>query len=861
MTIHYYASLDEITHTLYQADVILTPTKRLARYVAHYYYQLLQGDVFHYQPIESLDGWLHKLWHQLSLVHDHPPALLNSWQQLYYWWYCLNTYSPTPLLNQQTTLQQLLQAWRLVNEWSLPLNEIEQQAFNDDQQLLVNCIHAYQQWCYDEHYIDQQQLPAWVLQHITPESFSHERNIVLLDFNYDTLPPIYQQLLQQLQQFNVHVTYYRRQQKPDHLYYYPADHAQNEQQLIIRWLEQMSQQQPQQQFLWVIPNLSTCRQQIIHAINQSTIDNTTVNIGGYEALADIALIQTAVNIIHLKQTSTLDRQLIDSLLGSPYIGDSYAFYSEYALCRHALMTQLPPDIPANQWQLFISQQPACIGHYFQQLLNYELPDEASPEQWASHFNHIVQLMAWPGQRSLNSMEYQALQTWHQVLDELCGLTQIASNQWSLAQAYQWLTYMTHQTPYQPQSSSFIQIDCLEPMEAVGLPYDAMWIMDTHQKAWPASHSMNPFIPFHLQRHYNLPHASTKREQQFYSVLIEQLLSAAPWIQLSYARQQPNEDQCYLSRLWAEHQPCYQQPVDHLTNTQPARLSLQTICDQQTPRVDNPHSIRGGSGLLKAQALCPFKAWAQYRLAAEPSQTRGYLIDAKEKGILLHQALEYLWLNWQDQHQLLQTDPAELDMLIQQALHKAIYRYQDKLPQRLLQGEIDRLQTQIRTWLNYEKQRPYFKVQAVENQVTLTVDQLSVQLKIDRIDHDACGQTILIDYKTHAPTPKRWVDERMEEPQMPLYALSQSQSDLSGLAYAQINAQSIRFVGWSHPQTLPDCHQPPQQWAQLREYWQYYLNQLAQQFIEGHSYLDPKNGYLTCQQCHLTSLCRRLESLI
>lgn len=859
--IQYYASLDDITHALYQADVILTPTKRLARYVEHYYYQQLQDTVFHYQPIESLDGWLYQLWHELSLQQAHPPALLTNWQQYYYWAQCLNALSPTPLLNHQTTLQNLLQAWRLVNEWSLDIDDIEQQAFNDDQQLMVNCIHAYQQWRSNQHYIDLQQLPAWLLQHLTADIVQQHNQLVLLDFNYTTLPPIYQQLLEQFQQLGGQVSYYQRYQQPPALYYYEAGDSEQELQHIIQGLEQATQQQPQAQCLWVVPDLNSRRQQLSHYINQSTINSHAVNIGGYEALADIAIIQTALNIIHLKQASPISRHVIDSLLSSPYIGEQSSFCSDYAIYRHALMKQLPPDISVTQWRHFLSEQPAAISCYFQQLADYELPEQASPEQWASHLYALLQLMGWPGQRPLNSMEYQAIQTWHQVFDELCSLTQIADNSWSLATAYQWLTYIAYQTPYQPQSSDRIQIDCLEPMEAVGLPYDAIWIMDTHQKAWPASHAMNPFLPFQLQRHYNLPHASTEREQQFYTVLIEQLLSAAPCIQLSYARQQPNEDQCHLSLLWAYHQPVLIQPNPaSTTHYFQATRSLSIVWDQQAPSVDNPDSIRGGSSLLKTQALCPFKAWAQYRLAAEPDSTRGYLIDAKEKGILLHKALEYLWQHWRDQNELLQTDSAELDRLIHQALYRATGIYKDRLPSRLLQGEIERLQAHIKQWLDYEKQRPFFSIQALEKATTLTIAQLPIQLKIDRIDQDAAGQTILIDYKTNAPTPKRWQDERLEEPQMPLYALSQSQASLSAVTYAQIKAQHIRFVGWSNAQTLPDCRQPPQDWDQLRQDWQHHLNQLAQQFTQGHSQLDPKHGLQTCQQCHLTSVCRRLDSI-
>lgn len=856
--VYSYSELTDIHQVLAKADVIITPTKRLARFVEAYWYQQQEGQIFYRKPIESLENWLYQLWQQICLQQTDPPALLNRLQQQYIWSSYLEQFSPQTLLNQQATLQGLLQAWRLVNEWKLTHQTIRQQAFNQDQQLFTDIMHAYQQWCDQYHWIDHEQLAPWIEQHITYNTIQ-QHNIVLLDFNYTTLAPIYHALLNQLQNLGVKVNCYQRIKHPSHFYYCETQDPQQEIQKALNWLKQQVDHHPKGHFLWIIPNLRSQRKQIHRYLKQTLAESKgyKLNLGGSQPLASIPIIQTALNVIQLKQ-KPLQRYTIEYLLNSPYIASQAQYPSEYALLRQKITTELPPTIYQYQWNNFLLNSSSSIEQLLYQIHLYSKPETATPIEWAQFFHQLTQMMGWPGVRSLDSHEYQALNTWQQVLDELCQLNCIAENSWSWDEAVKWLHHIAQQKPYQPQSPDHVQVDCLEPMEAVGLHYDGVWIMDCHQFAWPQSSYMTPFLPFNLQRHHDLPHARVEREQRFYSILIQQLLALSSTIHLSYAHY-PNDDyECHLSALWANHQPNYWQPSP-INDSFIDQNNLESLLDLNAPQVNDPTTINGGSALLQAQALCPFKAWAQFRLNAQPIETQGYLLNNKDKGILLHKALEYLWQHWHDQHDLLKTEPAEIDKLIQQALHQASKYFRTIFPQQLLNPEIERQYTLIKKWLNYEKERPYFQVKALEYKTQLTINQLAIKLKIDRIDQDDQGRLLLIDYKTGQPTPSKWQGDRPEEPQMPLYVLSQACHPISSLAYGVINAKEIRFKGWSSEKQLPHCKEPAYSWAELQAYWQQHLNKLAQQFLQGQAHLDPKHGKATCQYCHLTSFCRRLDN--
>jgi hypothetical protein len=51
---------------------------------------------------------------------------------------------------------------------------------------------------------------------------------------------------------------------------------------------------------------------------------------------------------------------------------------------------------------------------------------------------------------------------------------------------------------------------------------------------------------------------------------------------------------------------------------------------------------------------------------------------------------------------------------------------------------------------------------------------------------------VIDYKTRAPSRTRWLGERPQEPQLPLYSLLDS--SIQGIAYAELSATDpVQFV--------------------------------------------------------------------
>jgi hypothetical protein len=72
------------------------------------------------------------------------------------------------------------------------------------------------------------------------------------------------------------------------------------------------------------------------------------------------------------------------------------------------------------------------------------------------------------------------------------------------------------------------------------------------------------------------------------------------------------------------------------------------------------------------------------------------------------------------------------------------------------------------------------------------------------------------------------------------------NDIAAIAFAQINAKAMVWLGWGElPMQHPGISAPPQAWPQQLAEWRQVLSQLAYDFIAGDARVDFKNS--TAQQ--------------
>ena len=100
-------------------------------------------------------------------------------------------------------------------------------------------------------------------------------------------------------------------------------------------------------------------------------------------------------------------------------------------------------------------------------------------------------------------------------------------------------------------------------------------------------------------------------------------------------------------------------------------ALESLDDTQGVAVDISRTVAGGVKPLALQAECGFHAYGEMRLEAEALETPAPGIDARERGMLMHKALELVWLKLGNHFRISVTETAILRPTIADSVAAAV----------------------------------------------------------------------------------------------------------------------------------------------------------------------------------------------
>jgi hypothetical protein len=204
--------------------------------------------------------------------------------------------------------------------------------------------------------------------------------------------------------------------------------------------------------------------------------------------------------------------------------------------------------------------------------------------------------------------------------------------------------------------------------------------------------------------------------------------------------------------------------------------MQKFTDLKAPPFAPDERTRGVA-TLRAQSRCAFRGFAEIRLAAERLELPVPGFNERERGELVHHALQEIWTELGSSEVLLNLEPAAQDALLQRAASSAVQavsRRRDPGP-RWRQRERKRLGDLLGKWLAVERGREAFVVESLEGEAQLArFSGLALKVRLDRVDRLADGSRVLIDYKTGSAAVD-WRGDRPDNPQLPIYALLQPQA--------------------------------------------------------------------------------------
>jgi probable DNA repair protein len=571
---------------------------------------------------------------------------------------------------------------------------------------------------------------------------------------------------------------------------------------------------------------------------------------------------------------------IGQILRSPFVGGHATEWEARALLDAGLREDGMPRIDLGRLRARLARlDPSGPGHCpdlgarLARLaeLQQSLPRSAPPERWAALLQQLLNCLGWPGDQGLDSREFQQHARLQRVFSELAALGKVRPRM-RLAEAVGQLRALATEAVFQAEAGP-VPVRILGPLEAAGMQFDALWLLSMHDQNWPPAPHPDPLLPVGLQRELGMPHASAARELAFAAAITARLADGAGQVVASHARFDGEREQRVSPLLldWPL------QATEALVAAEHG--ALRAACVEAGAREPLPAASasraaplqRGGAALLAAQANCPFQAVARFRLAAEPLAEPSFSADARLLGNLVHELLQRVWQRLGDSATLHRHDEASLGELIaplaQATLDDLGRQRPDLFTARFRALELDRLQRLLLDWLAVERQRGQgFRVESLERAQTVEVEGLQLKTRADRVDRLEDGSLAIIDYKTGREVSSTgWFDERLSEPQLPLYCLADdAQVGAALLARVRRDGKGCGFVGLSRaPGFAPGVETPQHDgvelaWTELLGWWRGALGRLARELISGRA--DPTPSPAACRYCRQGPLCRVQEML-
>lgn len=875
--------ISRVEHLLAEGCVILTPNQRLARAVRGAWDAKMRAQgrsVWEPPAVFSLEDWLLASWRQaVRAGRLEPRLLLSTAQELILWQQVIDAYQDEAegdgLIHPAAAAELASQARDRLLRWGVPVDEaVTTQRFNaeSDCRAFAGWLRVFESRLADSGWVTAVDYLAALA---ATEVVSDGVRVALVAL--EELAPLERRCLDRLCE-HIQVV---QEPPPDAVTeVHPFADQRQELAAVAAWAHQVHKQHAGQTVGIVLADTGEQRVALDYLLRREfgcvgedyyslpVNFSTGIGLSSAPAVRDaLAVLDTLGDAVPVPQVVALVRsrflRLPDACSSrcEAFVRELYRRGSERV--GVASLRNLATTVSDG------AREGLAIGKYLLAVSGMrELRDEAMPSRWAELFTQVLEVWGWPGDETLDSLEYQQVKLWYRTLDQFRTLDAVTGAVGAM-EALRLLRQACERQVSHPQTRES-RIQVLGPLEAVGLGFDHLWVCGVQGGSWPSSPRPNPFIPLSIQAASGMPHATPEREWQFSETLLRQYRSACTEVHASYSRQVNGAPEL-PSGLVADFVERELQPgelLDPLWRSRREEARVELIQEGQAPPPDDGEleALRGGSALIEDQSQCPFRAFAKHRLGARPLDDFVVGVSAAERGMIVHEALQYLWTQIDSHAALLELDDAARAALVRASSRAGIDRLHPArraaLGHACIELENERLELLLAEWLQVELARGEFVVQALEEAVHLSLSRLEINLRVDRIDTLPDGGCVIIDYKTGKAAVKDWGGERPARPQLLLYGLA-VEALPAAITFASLRPGECAFVGAGDTDSIPGLKSdmsklyrgaPPfESWEALNASWATVLERLAQAFVDGEAQVDPLTG--SCTYCGLQGICR------
>src|SRR5262245_22407442 len=720
-----------------RAVTVVTPNKRLSQAL------ILEFDAF--QAGKALSVWeapdilpfgaCVQRFYEDGLYSDlsaELPMLLTAAQEEEVWKHVVGG---SGLLAVEAAAAKCRDAWNLANLW-----RIRPGAGNQDTEAFSAWLKKYLEKTGND--VDTARLPD-VLHRFLPEL---KRPKLVVAYAFDILPPQTREFLDAL---GAEIVFSKPDPQSAAVTRAAFGPAKEELENAARWARARLEAGGRRIGV-VVPSLQEDRKEVARVFSRVMRPRTDLsgenaampfNVSIGIPLDRYPVVALALSVLRISQEE-ISFEEASRLVRSPFIGGAETELGARMRLEVRLRDKLGATVVLPKLIAAAGQTPLLRARLekLYALRETGLFSQKTPAEWARHFSAVLDAAGFPGERALDSDEFQTQAKWHEALAELSRLDRV-SKEMSFSHAFQTLRKICADTLFQPETPD-TPVQVLGLLEAAGVEFDHLWVAGLTDEAWPLKSSPNPFLPLAQQRKAGIPEASAETSLALDRRITDGWRRAAGEVVLSHFAKEEDRD-VLPSPLIADiplaavDVPAFPRLRDVIF----ASGKTETLQDRVAPAVTEKQ-IRGGTGVLSDQSACPFRAFARHRLAAKGLEEPAEGLDAPKRGKLVHLLMQNVWGELKDSSAL----QGDLSPAIDRAAAAAVKEM--PIEGRFAELEKKRLARLAHEWFEkVEKQRPAFSVVSTEEKRPIVFGGVQFDARIDRVDRLSSGGHAILDYKT------------------------------------------------------------------------------------------------------------------
>ncbi|MBV1911560.1 MAG: PD-(D/E)XK nuclease family protein [Kangiellaceae bacterium] len=859
--------------------LVLTPNSRTQKAVfAGRAIQLSEGSVEKAVDVRSMSQWQNDLWSELSFSMVLPKrigkSVIKIWLEK-----LIEAEQEWSLTNPAGVAGKVLEAYQNLSLWELGLSDVERNQ-STEIDFFVQWMQEFEAFSEEKGLLAEFATLPYLVKHFEKLEDCLPEKLILVGFNQ--LTPVDNHFLSILKESGVEVIKYDQSIHPEPSYQVCFDSLKDELSFAASYA--FKHQKDGESVGIVVDQLANhlpdVHQQFSQVFQRDedkpwlALSKPDYNVSAGLPFAEQPVASAALKLLEFKK-SYLKQEEIHLLKNTPFIdwGDEAKAikYFLHQLClqsrKRYSMDYLMACINSDGQSSKLTQLTTCLK-LIARLNPNKQPIDRHIEQWKQL------LMGWHwahSDLSLNEFELQAKQRFINLLNDCKSLADVYETV-NHTEALDFLKSQIIQQTFQVASDRS-HVHVLGILEASGLQFDHLVLVGFSRDTWPQKNKINPFLPLEFQREHNMPGSSAEREYNYSLDLSDSLLNASKQLVVtsSFSESSHQNNMASFFAHLAEKQVVSNVSVqDDLF-----RPDYQWVEDSQVDL--SSQTIKGGAYLLSDYSKCPFMAVAKYQVKLNGYQKAELGVEPKSKGTWLHEAMELIWLDLKSSEALAKITNDELTILVEASLTETLKKNKAYMlsitDEEVIQLEFEKLKNLIIESMKIESRRGQFEIDALEEPATLSLGQLQLNFRIDRLDRNSQEQLEIIDYKTGTTNINNWFGVRPTEAQMPAYVLAKEQQVHSiptgSLLYSRIKTGEVALSGLKfvseEPQILTsfmgeyDKEAPERNCKQinfetLKSNWKNSLTRLATGIASGYIPVSPKDKK-ACLYCEYKSVCR------